>query len=308
MSEENVYRLNLNLLLALHALLQEGHVTRAAERMGITQSAMSRNLAQLRRQLDDPLLVRTGNGMHPTERAQALRGPLERWVADAEALVGQRTRFEPLNARLRLTVASSDHVQASLLPRLMLALAEEAPGLDLVFRTDGPRVAEQLVDGSIDLALAPGGRMEGAELHAQRVMRDDFRVVHRAGHAWEELELDLDLYCEAKHALAAPLQVEGGLVDDLLRRRNRSRRVALVAPSFLSVGHLVATSDLVSTLPTRVAEHLAQTLGLVVRTPPLELPSFSLVQYWHTRQHANPAHVWFRQLVHRVGSESLPPT
>lgn len=307
MPSSHLSQLDLNLLVALHALLDEGSVTRAAERMGVTQSAMSRTLARLRALLDDPLLVRTRHGMRPSPRAEALRAPLSRLMVDAAAIVERRAEFDPARSDHTFTVASSDYAQLALLPGLLARLARDAPGVNLSVLYDSRRTAEQLEDGVVDLAIGPAGFLPSEQLQQQHLLRDGFVVVLRADHPDAE-HLDLDRYCALRHALTSPQGKPGGLVDPLLAARGRHRRVALVAPSFLVVGQLVAQSDLVSTLPTRVAGALARTLPLRLLTPPLDIPGFELRQHWHPHRQGDPAHAWFRGLVREVATAAPEPT
>ncbi|MCB9522470.1 MAG: LysR family transcriptional regulator [Myxococcales bacterium] len=306
MSAIHFSKIDLNLLVALHALLDEGSVTRAAQRMGVTQSAMSRSLARLRALLDDPLLIRTRHGMRPSPRADALRAPLRRLVVDAAALVERRAEFNPAHSDHTFTLASSDHAHLALLPGLLARLAREAPGVNLFVRPDSRRTAEQLEDGVLDLAIGPPGFLPWDHLQQQHLLRDDFTVVLRADHPDAD-RMDLDRYCALSHALTAPLGEPGGLVDPLLAALGRRRRVALTAPSFLAVGHLVAQSDLISTLPTRVARALARTLRLCLLAPPLTIPGFELRQHWHPHRQGDPAHAWFRRVVREVAAAAPDP-
>jgi len=297
MSRSNIYAIDLNLLLALQVLLEENSVTRAAARFGLTQSAMRRNLAKLREQLDDPLLVRTRHGMRPTPRAAALRDPLRRLVADATAIVDLHVEFDPSTSKRAFVLSASDYVEAVLLPPLLEELGRVAPGIDIAARTINRYVADNLEDGQIDLAVGPIWGMDHPGLRKQKLHQEDFRCVVRPDHPVASSELDLDRYCDLSHALAAPLEQPGGIVDAALARLDRKRRVALTVPSFLVVGHAVARSDLIATLPRRIAEHFAETLGLISMEPPLDVPSFSVSQFWHERRQRDPAHVWFRGVI-----------
>ncbi|MEM1414091.1 MAG: LysR family transcriptional regulator [Myxococcota bacterium] len=299
MSTENVYGLDLNLLLALHALLEEEHVTHAAERFGRTQSAMSRSLARLRDLLGDPLLVRTRRGMRPTARALALRDPVRRLVADAAAIVGGGFAFEPRTARRTFTISCADATETLLMPALLGVLATEAPGVDVRTRRESRFTEEQLELGQLDLAVVPAGALsESSALRTQRLYRNRFVSIARKGHpALRKEGLDLATYCALPHALSAPLGTPGSVVDDALRLQGRSRRVAYAGPGFLAVGHVVAQSDLIATLPERSARHLAAYLPLRVFPVPVPLAPFAIHQQWHERRHHDPGHVWLRSRI-----------
>ncbi|MEM1414028.1 MAG: LysR family transcriptional regulator [Myxococcota bacterium] len=300
MSNEHVSQLNLNLLLALHFLVEERSVTAAAKRSGVTQSAMSRSLARLREMLDDPLLVRTRHGMKLTPRSDALKGPLQRLVADAVAIVDHRVAFDPATARRSLTIAASDYMQVALMPALIAALEREAPGVDVVVRRESRQAPELLEEGLIDLAITLPDFIGDRGLRMQKLLADEFVCVLRPGHPALDAAFTLDAYCGLRHALASPQERTIGHVDRQLATLGRERRVAFIAPSFLAVGHLVVKSDLVATLPVRVATELAETLGLVVRPAPLAIPGFAIAQFWHERRHRDPAHAWLRRRLYEL--------
>jgi DNA-binding transcriptional LysR family regulator len=302
MSRSHVSKLNLNLLLALHYLVEERSVTAAARRSGVTQSAMSRSLARLREMLDDPLLVRTRHGMKLTSRSLALRLPLQRLVADAVAIVDHRVAFEPATARRTFTIASSDYVHTALMPELLAGLEEEAPGIDIVLRPESRQAPELLEEGLIDLAVTLPDFIQDRDLRMQKLLRDDFVCVLRADHPNADSAWTLDAYCTLRHALASPRQRTVGHVDKHLLAAGRARRVAFIAPSFLAVAHLVRKTDLVATLPIRVAHALAEPLGLVLRPVPLPLPGFETAQFWHERRHRDPAHAWLRRRIYEVAT------
>ena len=302
MSQAHISKLNLNLLLALHYLVEEPSVTAAAKRWGVTQSAMSRSLAQLRELLDDPLLVRTRHGMKLTPRSLALRLPLQRLVADAAAIVDHRVDFDPSTARRTFTIASSDYVHTALMPELIATLETEAPGIDIALHPESRQAPELLEEGAIDLAVTLPDFIEDRELRMQKLFRDDFVCVLRPDHPNAGSELTLDVYCALRHALASPRQRTVGHVDTHLLAAGRARRVAFIAPSFLAVAYLVRRTDLVATLPVRVAHAVAEPLGLVLRPVPLPIPGFETAQFWHERRHRDPAHAWLRRRIHEVAT------
>lgn len=295
MRPDDIYGLDLNLLVVLHALLEENGVSRAATRIGRTQPAVSRSLQRLRDLLDDPLLVRTRHGMRPTARALALREPVRRLVADAAAIVQGGATFDPRTARRRFLITSGDATEATLMPKLLAALEAEAPGVDVVTRRESAASMDQLEDGEVDLVLTPTSYVSKPGLRTQSLFEEGFVCVLRAGHPLAaEGALDLDAYCRVRHALSAPLGRPGSVVDDALARLGRERRVAFQAPSFLAAGHVVAGTDLVATLPEGVAAYFGATLGLAQRPPPVELPRFTIAQFWHERRHHDPGHRWLR--------------
>lgn len=295
-------RLDLNLLVALRALLAERHVTRAARAVGLTQPAMSHALARLREALGDPLLVRSGAGMVPTARAEAMRAPLERALEDLASAVAPPAPFDPARASRRFHLAASDYVELVMLPALLARVRDEAPGIDLRVTNYDAKTTRDLGDGKLDLAIGFRGATAGASpgLYTQRLFGDRFVCVVREGHPRVGKRLTLDTFLELPHALVSPRGESGGIVDDALALQGKRRRVAAEIPHFLVAPYVIRETDLVLTLAERVARIFVPALGLRQLPPPLELPSFSMVLLWHERQHADPAQRWLRDLVVEV--------
>ena len=293
---------DLNLLVALDALLIERSVTRAASRIGLTQSAMSHALARLRVVLGDELLVRGPAGMVPTTRAEALAGPIRGALEQVARALGPTT-FDPRTARGKVTLGTSDYVELVLLPKVVARLAEEAPGIDLRLVTIGDDVCDALARGALDLFAAPPATYDKrAGIVARRIFDDRFVCVVRAGHPLARKKLTLARFTEARHALISPQGKEGGFVDDALARLGLARRVTVAVPHFLIAPHLVASSDLVLTVAERVAAALAEPLGLTILPPPpeLALAGFTIATIWHERSQADPMLQWVRELLASV--------
>jgi len=290
--------IDLNLMVILDALLTERHVTRAAQRVGLTQPAASHALARLRALLRDPLLVRgPGGQLVATPRAEAIAPALRRALDSLQQALRGEARFDPATARRSFRIATPDYAELVLLPPLVERLARVAPGIDLwIVPLPEDDSAAALAAADIDLALGvwhvpswPAG------VYQKRLLDDDFRCVVRAGHHAAAQRLTLPRFCELSHLLVAPRGTPGSFVDDALARVGRSRRVAVRVPHFLIAPHVIAASDLVVTLATRVARIYAEPLGLVLLPPPLELPSFTLSMVWHERAHHDPAQRWLRE-------------
>jgi DNA-binding transcriptional LysR family regulator len=306
MQDVHLAAVDLNLLVALDALLVERNVTRAAARIGLTQSAMSHALARLRALLDDELLVRAPNGMVPTIRAEALAGPI-RAALEQVARALAPAAFEPKTARGRVVVGTSDYVELVLLPEVVSRLAVEAPGIDLrVLSLDdalGP-----LASGEIDLAIAPPDAYpERAGTFKRRLFEDRFVCIVRNGHPLAKKKLTLSRFTAARHALISPRGKEGGFVEDALARLGLARRVTVAVPHFLIAPHLVASSNLVLTVAQRVASLLAEPLALTILAPPPELAlvGFEMATFWHERSQSDPMLRWVRDLFVDV-SKGLP--
>lgn len=301
----NLPALDLNLLRALQALLAERHVTRAAARLRITQPAMSHSLARLREALGDPILVRTPGGMAPTPRAEAIGPTLERVLAEIDQLFASPKPFDPATSTRRYHVATSDYVELVLLPRLLARLWKEAPSVDVrVVNLVLPN--ETLADGTIDLAVSPianFGSPAPRGIKAQKILDDDFVCVLREDHPFAKRRMTIDDYCALPHALVAPGGQSGSYVDTVLAKIGRTRRVAIQLPHFLAAPHVVRETDVVLTLARRIADVMAPMLGLRRVPPPVEVPGFTMSIVWHERQHADPAHAWFRATLAKVASK-----
>ncbi|MDB4935268.1 MAG: Transcriptional regulator [Labilithrix sp.] len=300
--------LDLNLLVALRALLVEGHVTKAAARVGLSQPAMSHALARLRELLGDPLLVRTATGMKPTARAESMRLPLERALEDLGRALASPAPFDPRLSTRKFRIATNDYMELVLLPRLLARLWAEAPGIDVRLTNLADRANEDLTEGRIDFAMGVVGELGAPDvpqgIRSQRLVSDGFVCVVREGHPVVKKRLSLDDFIALPHALVAPRGTTGSVVDSALQAIGKKRRVAVEVPHFLVAPHVVRETDVVLTLAKRVALVLGPLLGLRQLAPPLELPGFTMTLLWHERQHADPAHAWLRSLMTSVAKST----
>jgi len=306
MHELHLPSLDLNLIVALDALLEERSVTRAAERIGVTQSAMSHALARLRTLIGDPLLVRGNGKMIATPRAEALAPPIHRALAEVLAALRSPAAFDPKTARLRIRIATSDYGELILLPEVVRRLEREAPGIDLRLIPHGDDGTDSLALGTTDLVIAPlRTRDQVPGIFARKLFDERFVCVVRRGHPLAEKKMTLARFAAASHALISPRGKEGSFVDDSLARLGLARRVAVTVPHFLVAPHIVATTDLVLTLASRVATLLAAPLGLVVLKPPSELgvDGFRISALWHERTQNDPAQQWVRELFALVAAQ-----
>jgi len=290
--------IDLNLLQVLGALLQERHVTRAARRLGLSQSATSHALRRLRDLYGDELLVRSAKGsLSLTPRALSLLPALERGLAELASSVRGEAAFEPGTARRSFAVGMADYSQSLLLAPLLAELGRDAPGIVLGV-TASANVEELLSSGELDLALSP--LPPGPGLEGKLVFRDRFIcMVKRAGRLARQ-RLTLERYLSMRHVVVAPGGSPGSLVDDELTRRGLRREVVLRIPNFLVAPIVVVESDVIATAPARTSRHLAVHYPIRLIEPPLKLAEFAQYLIWHPRLTSDPAHAFLRGAVTRA--------
>jgi DNA-binding transcriptional LysR family regulator len=299
--------LDLNLAVVLHAVSTERSVSRAAKRLGLSQSATSHALARLRNLLGDPLFVRTPHGLTPTPRAQSMLEPLDTAMGLLEQVLLPAPAFEPSTAIGRFRVAATDYAEFLLLPPLLGLLSRRSPGLKIWVRPLAEVATEALRRSEIELAIGVFNLRElGRGLRAAALLEDRFVCMVRADDPLARGRLTLARFLAAEHALIAPRGVPGGPVDDALAALGHQRKVAATVPHFLVAPHIVAQTDLVLTLAARIASAFAATLSVRVLEPPLELPGVRLSMLWHERNDADAAHRWMRERLVEVAANAPP--
>ena len=317
-AEEVLHAIDLNLLLALDALIRERSVTKAAQRAGVTQSAMSHTLRRLRELFDDPLLVRGRGGMLLTPRAEALAVPLRSGLVSLARTLAEPQAFAPKHASRTFRIASPDLFDALVLPTLLQRLGRDAPGVDLAVLPMPQRLSDSLETGDVDLVIYPVllgpdpfdlGIQVDAELQTRTLFRDSFRCFMRSDHpALESRRFTLKAYTRLKHILVSPGGAGPGVVDRVLDARGLQRRIALRVPHFATALEVLAQSDLILTAPSSLSQCTAAST-LAFRTAPLDIPEHAVTMIWHPRFTEDPAHRWLRELMVDVTSAvpSLPP-
>lgn len=287
-------QLDLNLLKALDALLDERNVTRAAARLGLTQPAMSGMLTRLRDSFDDPLLVRVQRGVAPTPRALALAAPVKQVLGDIAGLL-QAPQFDPASARMTLSIAATDYALRAIAVPFLLALRPLAPSVRVaLLPVVNEQLQGQLEQGTVDLALSTP-ETTAPDLHARILFEERYVCVMRSTHPAAQAGLSLDQFCALDHALVSYAGGSfEGVTDEALARLGRQRRVLLSVKSFLLLPDILRASDLVAVVPRRLVEDLD---GLVLFEPPLAIAGFTKVLAWHERTHRDPAHRWLRELL-----------
>ena len=294
---------DLNQLLVLCTLLETRSVTRAAERLGLSQSATSHALGRLRVLFDDPLLLRGSDRMILTARAEALAPQLSSALTHLRGALRPPEVFDPATTERTFVFATADYTEFVLVPPLIAQLQRVAPRMALTVCEPPADVAAGLGDGSLDLAAAPslfGGVATG--IQSRTLFDESFVCMVRRGHPALGKRWTPESFSRMKHAIIAPRAKPGGFVDDSLARLGLSRKIALMLPHFLVAPFVIAESDLVLTLPRRIAKTFEKQLPLVLVPPPLEVPGFSMQLYWHERSQRDPAHSFLRDRIAQTSS------
>ncbi|MDV7340698.1 LysR family transcriptional regulator [Terasakiella sp. A23] len=294
----NIRNLDLNLLVQLEALLNEASVTKAAASINLSQPAMSRALDRLRHMLKDPLLVRSGRGMVLTPRAEALRSPLQNALERVRTVLAPN-EFNPATSQAHFRIIGVDYFSHVMMPAVLERLYREAPNIQVSIENMSAGGIEALKAGEIDLGIGVIG--DGPKLETsyhQKLFDDDFICVMRKGHVLANAPLDLNGYCAADHALLSVTGKGGGAIDGLLENIGRTRKISLRLPHFLAIPSVVSRTDLITTIPRKLAM-LFQGQGVAMCELPgeLENPGFTISQIWHERFHHDPARKWLRSIV-----------
>jgi len=300
----DIRNVDLNLLVALDALLAERSVSRAAVRLHLSQPAASALLARLRELFGDPLLLRSARGMQPTPRALELLAPVKQVLDEIEAIVQPRAAFDAASAAHTFTLSASDYVEYALLPKLVDYLEHKAPGVRLeVWPLDLQLVAKQMESGEVDLCITGLQNVPGG-LHLRPLYTERLVPVVRRNHPAVGERLTLDEFCSLEHIqVSVPGSGFSTRIDEALAALGRKRHSRLAVPHFLLVPEIVARSDMISSLPERLARGYARQLRIF--EPPVELQKFTVGEIWHERNERDPAQQWLRDVLAELAQE--PP-
>lgn len=286
-------RLDLNLLVTLDALLIEHNVTRAAERLHLSQPTVSVQLARLREFFGDPLLLPGPRGMRPTSRADELREPLRQALAALAQAVAPSNPFDPAHASQTWRIAAFDYSEFTIVLPALAALRAAAPATRLAIVQSAPsQVAKKAEQGDIDLAFLIGSEAP-PDLRRTPLFTERYVLAGRAGHPRLKRRPSVAQFCKLDHVIVSP---DGGgfhgVTDTALAERGLTRRVALSVPHFLFLSAVLASTDMVATVPSRLVSGNA---ALQVVEPPLDVPGFEMLMLWPERVHREPAHQWLRE-------------
>jgi len=299
----NLRRLDLNLLVAFDALLSERSVTRAASRVGLGQSAMSHNLARLRRLFDDELLTRSADGMQPTPRALALADPVRNALRTVQTAVLESGTFNPATADRVFRIGLADSIEVAIMPALVERLQSLAPGISIRLRpANRINVRDELDSGQLDLGI---GVFEQGQVHhfRRQLYTDNFLCLFSPDQIGLSPPLSLEAYLRFPHILTSLADDTRGVVDEALAKQKLRRKVIMTTPGFLAVPFVVRRAPILVTMPSRLAHYFADAFSLATSPVPIHVPRFTISLVWHGSFNRDLSHTWLRQTIASLVSE-----
>jgi DNA-binding transcriptional LysR family regulator len=289
--------IDLNLLVVFNQLLVERRVSKVAENLGLTQPAVSNALARLRKLLGDELFLRTPAGMEPTPFADQLAESVTYALGMIHSAINQRTSFDPHSSTRSFTIGMTDIGEIYFLPALMDRLRHEAPGVSLsTVRNTAVNLKDEMEAGKVDLAIGLLPQLK-AGFFQRRLFRQRYVCLFRKGHRLDKKKISLAEFSSAEHLVVMSAGTGHGKVDELLKRSGVERNIRLTVPHFVGVGHILQATDLVATVPERLAQRLIEPFGLACVNHPATLPEVAINVFWHAKYHKEPANQWLRSLV-----------
>ena len=304
MSMRNI---DLNLLVFLDVLLKERNVTRASESLGISQPAMSNGLRRLRELFSDPLLVRTSDGMKPTERAELLQPMIREVLASIEQAVEPKQKFDAKEARRVFRISVSDYTESTLLPLLLQKLSTEAPNITLDVLTPSDISYQNVEQGTVDLVINRFDVLPQS-FHQMTIWRDTFSCLFSCSNPISK-KFNIQSYLDSGHVwvnktgMGAGVGMEPsstktlGWVDEALAKLGEKRRIRVFTRHYQAAMRLAKLPDLIVTIPTKAAKLLQDDPSVVIMDPPFFIPEIELKMAWSPLVQHNPAHQWLRRLI-----------
>ena len=298
----NLRDIDLNLLVVFNQLLVERRVSKVAEKLGLTQPAVSNALARLRKLLGDELFLRTPRGMQPTPFADELAEPVAYALGMIHGALNQRSSFEPATSQRSFTIGMTDIGEIYFLPKLMDELARLAPGVSVsTVRNAAVNLKDEMEAGHVDLALGLLPQLKGG-FFQRRLFRQRYVCLFRKGHRLDKRKISLAEFSAADHVVVVSAGTGHGKVDELLERNGVQRRVRLTVPHFVAVGHILRATDMIATVPEAFAQQVAGAFELVSVAHPAGLPDIAINMFWHAKFHKDPANQWLRGLIFEMHS------
>ena len=298
-----LHELDLNLLVVFNELLVERRVSKVADNLGVSQPAVSNSLAKLRKLLGDELFLRTPKGMEPTPYADQLAESVSYALAMIHSGINQRTDFEPSSAKRSFTIGMTDIGEIYFLPALIERLRRDAPGVTLsTVRNTTVNVRDELEAGKVDIALGLLPQLKAGFFQRRLFMQSSVCLMRR-GHRLDKRKISPAEFSAAEHLVVVSAGTGHGKVDELLQRSGIERMVRLTVPHYVSVGHILQGSDLIATVPERLADRLLGPFGLAKVGHPAKLPDIAINVFWHAKYHRSPDNRWLRGVLFELFSD-----
>jgi len=289
--------MDLNLLVVFQEVYRARQISAAARRLKLSQSAVSNALARLRRTFDDELFVRTANGMQPTPHAMQLSEPIAAALASVAAALNRPERFDASASTRLFTMAMTDVAEIYFMPRLIERCQAVAPQVRIdTVRPGGVDLKAEMEAGRIDLAIGAFDKVSAA-LYQRRLFRQPYVSMFRAGHRLGQGAPTLEAFLEARHILVASLESPYDRINRMLEKAGVREENRYRVPHFTSVPYIVGSTDLVVTVPLKLAEQAAAPFKLAYVAPPLRLPALQTNMFWHRRYNDDEGNRWLRELV-----------
>jgi DNA-binding transcriptional LysR family regulator len=304
----NIHSVDLNLFLVFHAIYLTRSVTLAGDRLNMTQSATSNALKRLRERLNDPLFVKTPDGMMPTPLADRLFDPIEAGITQLTGAIDQGRQFDPINSNRVFRVAINDIGQLVVIPQLLELMRQEAPNVYLeTVDASSAEAKQKMLNGKIDLAVGSWEAM-GPSFYQQRLFDETFVVLMSATNPLCKKNLNIEEYMAADHIAYSPSGTTNFELEQLLDKTGiiRQRKVVLTAAHSLGLSTIVASSNLLLTAPNRLAKAMLSTRkDLFIAPAPFDVSPFQIKQQWHERFHLDSGNRWLRNLLFRICSQPV---
>lgn len=298
MHRVNIRSFDLNLLAVFVTLWDTRSVTRASDRLALTQPAVSHALRRLRQALDDELFVSSKGGLVPTPRSEALIGPIREALATLQSALVEETPFDPLVAQREFNIAAGDLFEYSQLPQLVEHVRQHAPGVVLRVSAvpEGELSCQQLESGELDVVIG-SQPLKGAEIQNETLMEISISTLISKREGIRKRRFPLALYLERPHVVIRTPERQFTVVDVALAQRGLQRKIGAVVQNFMAMPMIAERSGYICNVPDSMAGMFAELFDLSVHLPPIDFDASPLLISWHRRFNADPAHIWFRELL-----------
>jgi DNA-binding transcriptional LysR family regulator len=299
----NLRDIDLNLLVVFNQLLMDRRVSTTADKLGLSQPAVSNALKRLRTLLKDELFVRTARGMEPTPYALNLVEPMGYALGTLQNALNQRDSFDPATSERTFTLGLTDIGEIYFMPTLMESLSRVAPRIKIsTLRHNSGHLSEDMASGNVDIAVGLLPSLTTG-FFQRRLFKQRYVCLFRQGHPRAHNPITLTQFKSLSHVGVTSANTGHGEVDDWMTRKGIERHIQLHVPHFVAVGHILQSSDLIATVPERFAQKCAAPFQLETSPLPFKLPDIAINLFWHAKYNREPANMWLRQLMVELFTE-----